>query len=166
VKYVVDVNGESIEVELDAEGIRVNGTGVHAHLAQVDGTPIHLLSIGSAIHRIAVMAGETRGRYLLWSDRHRFDVEAVDERTRAIRALSGKGKADGGPVPLVAPMPGLIVRVAVAVGDVVEPGQGLVVMEAMKMENELRAASGGTVSAVRVSAGAVVDRGAVLVELE
>lgn len=164
-KYLVDVDGTSVEVELDAEGIRVDGAQVHAHLAEVDGTPIYLLTIGSSIHRIAVRPGESRGRYVLWTDRHRFEVEALDERTRAIRALSGRGKTADGPVPLVAPMPGLIVRVEVDVGDVVEPGQGLVVMEAMKMENELRAASRGTVAAIRVAAGSVVERGAVLVEL-
>lgn len=164
-KYLVDVDGTPIEVELDAEGIRVDGERVHAHLAEVDGTPIHLLTIGNSIHRIAVRQGESRGQYVLWTDRHRFEVEALDERTRAIQALSGKGKTPDGPVPLVAPMPGLVVRVEVEVGDVVEAGQGLVVMEAMKMENELRTASAGTVAAIRVAAGSVVERGAVLVEL-
>jgi len=63
-------------------------------------------------------------------------------------------------------MPGLIVRVNVDVGASVEPGQGLVVMEAMKMENELRSASAGVVRAIRVAPGSVVERGMVLVELE
>jgi len=55
--------------------------------------------------------------------------------------------------------------VNVAVGETVQPGQGLVVMEAMKMENELRATTGGTVSVVRAVAGTAVEKGAVLVEL-
>jgi pyruvate carboxylase subunit B len=63
-------------------------------------------------------------------------------------------------------MPGLIVRVHVEVGATVQPGQGLVVMEAMKMENELRAVAGGVVKAVRVAPGTAVERGATLVELE
>ena len=63
-------------------------------------------------------------------------------------------------------MPGMIVRVAVQVGDVVQPGQGLVVMEAMKMENELRATSAGTVKAVLAIAGTAVDKGTILLELE
>ena len=62
-------------------------------------------------------------------------------------------------------MPGMIVRVNVAVGDHVRAGQGLVVMEAMKMENELRAPADGTVKAVRVDAGAAVEKGALLIEL-
>jgi pyruvate carboxylase subunit B len=60
----------------------------------------------------------------------------------------------------------MIVRVAVQVGDAVQPGQGLVVMEAMKMENELRATSAGTVKAVLAVPGTAVDKGTILLELE
>ena len=70
-----------------------------------------------------------------------YDVLTLDERTRAIRDLSAKSESrHRGPAPLKAPMPGLVVRIAVAVGDIVAAGQALVVVEAMKMENELRAA--------------------------
>jgi len=62
-------------------------------------------------------------------------------------------------------MPGLVVRVAVSVGDVVSAGQGLAVIEAMKMENELRASSAGVVMAIRVTPGEAVNKGAVLIEL-
>jgi pyruvate carboxylase subunit B len=62
-------------------------------------------------------------------------------------------------------MPGLIVRVNVAEGDHVQAGQGLVVMEAMKMENELRSPSSGIVAVIRAQTGAAVEKGAVLVEL-
>ena len=63
-------------------------------------------------------------------------------------------------------MPGLIVRVNVNPGDAVQAGQGLVVMEAMKMENELRSSAAGVVKAVHVAPGKAVEKGAVLVELE
>ena len=63
-------------------------------------------------------------------------------------------------------MPGLIVRVNVAAGDMVEAGQGVIVMEAMKMENELRATSAGTVKSVEVVPGTAVEKGALLVALE
>jgi biotin carboxyl carrier protein len=71
-----------------------------------------------------------------------------------------------GPAPLIAPMPGLVVRVNVTEGDEVAAGQGLVVMEAMKMENELRAPAAGRVSRVHATAGTAVEKGTVLVELE
>jgi biotin carboxyl carrier protein len=63
-------------------------------------------------------------------------------------------------------MPGLIVRVSVSVGDKVEAGQGIVVMEAMKMENELRATAAGVVKSIEVTAGTAVEKGALLVALE
>jgi pyruvate carboxylase subunit B len=125
-----------------------------------------MVTIGDEVHRVVARRGATRGRYTLWLDGYRYDVEALDERTRAIRELSAAGKGPTGPLPLIAPMPGMIVRVAVQVGDTVAPGQGLVVMEAMKMENELRATSAGTVKAVLAQPGTAVDKGAVLLELE
>lgn len=161
----MDVNGERITVSLGEDGVTVDGEPVSAHLAAVDGTPIHLLTLGRTLHRVAVQRGAGRGRYSLWTDGYRFEVEALDERRRAIQDLTGQGGGPRGPAPLVAPMPGLVVRVAVQVGDRVEAGQPIVVMEAMKMENELRAPAPGTVIVVRASPGTAVEKGAVLVEL-
>jgi len=166
VKYVVEVAGRTVEVELDGEHVRVNGEDVHARLTELQGTPIVLLTLGDEVFRVAASRGESRGRYTLSVDGRRYDVEALDERTRAIRQLSAATTAPAGPAPLTAPMPGLIVRVNVAVGDTVRAGQGLIVMEAMKMENELRAAAAGVVRAVRATPGTAVERGSVLVELE
>ena len=98
-------------------------------------------------------------------DGRRYEVDALDERTRAIRDLVDASRAPTGPVPLAAPMPGLVVRVHVAVGDTVAAGQPLVVIEAMKMENELRALAAGTVRAIHATPGQPVEKGAVLVEL-
>jgi pyruvate carboxylase subunit B len=107
-----------------------------------------------------------KGRYTLWVDGFRFDVEALDERTRSIRDVSAANAGPSGPAPIVAPMPGLVIRVNVSPGDAIEAGQGVVVMEAMKMENELRATTPGTVKSVKVTPGTAVERGALLVELE
>ena len=165
-KYLVDVAGRTVEVELDANRVRVDGVEVEATLAELPGTPIALLTIGDEVHRVAVTRGASRGSYALSLDGWRYDVEALDERTHAIRQLSAATSGPAGPAPLVAPMPGLIVRVNVEVGSQVEAGQGLVVMEAMKMENELRTSAAGVVKAVRVKPDVAVERGAILVELE
>jgi biotin carboxyl carrier protein len=166
VRYVVEVNGERIEVDVDGERVTVDGETHSVSLVDVEGTPVSLLRVGDQVHRVVARRGETRGRYSLALDGHRYAVEALDERTRAVRDLSAASSKASGPAPLVAPMPGLVVRVNVAPGDEVHAGQGLVVMEAMKMENELRAPAAGTVRAVRVAAGTAVEKGAVLVELE
>ena len=161
----MDVNGATVTVDIGPEGIEVDGVQVSAHLEEVQGTPIFLLTIGGTLHRLAVQQGDGRGQYSIWTDTHRFEVEAIDERRRAIRDMTGRGSAHTGPAPLVAPMPGLVVRINVQPGDQVQAGQPLVVMEAMKMENELRSTSAGIVKAVRIQAGAAVEKGAVLIEL-
>jgi pyruvate carboxylase subunit B len=165
VKYLVDVDGERTEVVLDAGGVSVGGQPIPAHLADVEGTPVRLVTLGGTQHRVIARRGASRGAYSLWIDGWRFEVEALDERTRAIRDLAAASAVSAGPAPVIAPMPGLIVRVHVAVGDRVEAGQGLVVMEAMKMENELRAPSAGIVRAILAVPGTAVEKGARLVEL-
>lgn len=164
-KYVVDVEGRRIEVDLDERGVRIGDAQFTAHLADVEGTPVQLVTIGDTVHRVVVQRGATRGSYVLWIDGWRFPVEALDERTRAIRDLSAQTAAAAGPAPLRAPMPGLVVRVLATPGAEVRAGDPLVVMEAMKMENELRAPSGGTVAAIRVKPGDAVEKGAVLVDM-
>ena len=111
--------------------------------------------------------GEEGGqRWALGAVGQRFDVEVVDERTRQIRALTGTRRPASGSGIVVAPMPGLVVRVEVAAGQRVDAGAGLVVVEAMKMENELRAARAAVVAAVHVAPGQAVEKGAPLVTLE
>jgi biotin carboxyl carrier protein len=88
----------------------------------------------------------------------------LQDASRAPRAASNR--TDHGPARVLAPMPGKIVRVLVDVGQAVENGQGLLVMEAMKMENELRAARAGRVREVKVAERQAVETGALLVVLE
>jgi pyruvate carboxylase subunit B len=163
-KYLVQVGERTIEVVLDGDRITVDGEQMPAHLAELPGTPVKIVTVGDEVHRIVANKGTGKGAWTLRVDGWRVDAEALDERTRAIRELQ-RASAPTGPAPLMAPMPGLIVRVAVAVGDEVAAGQGLVVMEAMKMENELRAAAAGTVKAVHAVPGQAVEKGALLVEL-
>lgn len=165
-KYLVEVDGRRLEVELSDNSVLVDGVPLEADLTAVPGTPTYRLDANGLAHRAAVRRLPGRGRYAISLDGWRFEVEALDERRRAIQDMVQQSAAAAGPKPLVAPMPGMIVRVNVEVGAVVEAGQGLVVMEAMKMENELRATTGGTVSRVLVEAGQAVEKGAALVELE
>ena len=165
-KYQVTVGAQEVDVLLDGGVATVDGVSTEVRLSEVEGTPVRMVTIGDEVHRVVARKGATRGKFTLWIDGFRFEAEALDERTRAIRALSGAVAGPTGPAPLIAPMPGMIIRVAVQVGDVVQPGQSLVVMEAMKMENELRAIAAGTVKAVLAQPGTAVEKGAVLLELE
>jgi pyruvate carboxylase subunit B len=166
VRYVVELNGERVTVRLGPEGVSYEAAEpVHAELSD-EASPVQVVKIENELHRVVVQRGQGRGKYSLWVDGYRFETETIDERTRAIRDLSAASAAPAGPQPIVAPMPGLIVRVSVAPGDRVEAGQGVIVMEAMKMENELRATAAGVVKSVEVEAGTAVEKGALLVALE
>jgi biotin carboxyl carrier protein len=96
---------------------------------------------------------------------HRFYVKAESERLRALAAALGPKAGSAGAGMVVSPMPGRVLKVLVAEGDTVAPGTALVVVEAMKMENELSADHGGTVRKVHVTAGQNVESGARLVEI-
>ena len=167
-KYFITIAGETREVALDGDTVAIDGQRVRAHLEDVDGTPMQIVTIGNEVHRIVARreAGGQRGQYDLSVEGFRFSVEALDERARTIRELSGSSKKAARPAHMTAPMPGLIVRVHVSAGDQVRAGQGLVVMEAMKMENELRAAAAGVVRKVLVAPGNAVEKGSILVEME
>ncbi len=164
-KYIVDVHGERVHVELDGTHAEVAGERVEVSLSSVDGTPVRLLRIGEQVHRLMARRGALKGHWTLDLDGQRVEVEALDERMRAIGDLTAAASEASGPAPLKAPMPGLVVRVSVVVGDTVSAGQGLVVVEAMKMENELRASVAGVVTAILAIPGQAVDKGALLLEL-
>lgn len=93
-------------------------------------------------------------------------VAAAPARATKARAVAQGGAGAGGTGTITAPMQGTIVKVLVAPGDTVTVGQGLVVLEAMKMENNIAADKAGTVTEVRVEAGAAVGGGDVLVVIE
>ena len=165
-RYYVTIGERTFEVELSGDVVTVDGQPVTAELATVPGMPLrHLLADGRSFSLVADR-GEERGSWILHLNGQRHAAEVVDERTRAIRAMTGGGKAAQGPKPVRAPMPGLVVRVDVEPGQEVRAGQGVVIIEAMKMENELKAEADGVVARVLVQQGQAVEKGAVLVEFE
>jgi biotin carboxyl carrier protein len=164
-KYVVQVEGHSIEVEVDGERITVAGQPYHAAFRQIPGTPLRQLLLNN---RPVILSIEPlgQGRWALARAGERFEVEVLDERARHIRSLAATGDQRRKAEVLRAPMPGMVVRIDARPGETVSAGAGLVVLEAMKMENELKAAAGGRVKAVRVNPGEAVEKGQVLVEFD
>lgn len=165
-KYHVRIADDERDVRVDGASLELEGTRMRADIQPIPGTPVHLVTLGDAVHAVVVKRGPERGTFELTVDGYRLVVEALDERTRAIRALAGARGSRKSSASVVAPMPGLIVRVAVSEGDEVHAGQGVLVMEAMKMENELRTGGAGRVKKIHVAAGTAVERGTLLLELE
>ncbi len=164
-RYFVTIGDREIEVDLTGAHPRVAGREIHAELGTARGGAVrHLLVDGRSVALVA-RKGERRGRWQLALGAHRITADAVDERTRAIRELAGES-TDEAEKSILAPMPGLVVRVDVEVGQQVKAGQGVVVVEAMKMENELKARGDGVIAEIRAKVGDTVEKGAILLVLE
>jgi biotin carboxyl carrier protein len=163
--YHVTIGSRTLRVELDGGTVRVDDRDIDdAEMVRLPGTDVrHLLADGRST---TVIAHRDNGEWQLVVDGWGVRAHVVDERTRAIRAMTRQTGAAQGPRPVRAPMPGLVIRVEVEAGSVVKAGQGVVIMEAMKMENELRSESDGVVARVLVHAGDTVEKGATLVEFE
>jgi biotin carboxyl carrier protein len=99
----------------------------------------------------------------LWAGNTCFTVEVRDPRSLRGRSRAGD---DHGPRKITAPMPGKVVRLLVHEGDEVEPGSGVAVVEAMKMQNEIKSPKKGTIQKILVSEGAAVNAGDVLAIVE
>ncbi len=162
-KYYVRIAERDFEVEITGREVRVDGTSFPAALVRVPGTPLHQLVSEHRARTYALVKAE-RG-WLVQRGGEVWGVEVTDERSRALEALRGTRGAADAPGLVRAPMPGLVLRVEVEVGQQVAVGGGLVVLEAMKMENEIRSAGAGTVKAVLVEVGQAVEKGAPLVEV-
>ena len=163
--YHVTIGDRTLRVELAEGRATIDDVQVdQAELLALGGTGVHHLRTGAASDAL-VATSRGGGVWDLHIRGNRLTVEVVDERTRAIREMTG-GHEVVAERTVVAPMPGLVLRVEVQVGDRVQAGQGVVIVEAMKMENELKAPGDGMIAKVQVEAGQTVEKGTVLLVLE
>jgi len=163
-KYHVTLRSRTYVIEVDGGSVTIDGERFESHWAAIPGTPLIHLLLGTQSWTVACdpLGGS---RWALGAVGERLEVEVQDDRSRQIEALTGQGRKPAVGGVIKAPMPGLVVRVEVSKGEVVEVGRGVVVVEAMKMENELRAQMHGIVEQVHVKAGDRVEKGAPLVTL-
>jgi biotin carboxyl carrier protein len=162
--YDVNIDGKGYRLDLeraDADwSCRLDGREmeVDAVLARPD---VLSLRIGNQAYEVKC---ERVGSDLhLWVGSRRFAAEVRDPRSLRNRS---RAVDDHGPRKLTAPMPGKIVRVMVTEGSVVEAGAGVLVVEAMKMQNEIKSPKKGTIRKILVSQGAAVNAGDVLAIVE
>jgi biotin carboxyl carrier protein len=168
--FEIELNGRSrsVSIERADDGFRVTVDGVtslvDARRSGAFGVSIIFPCAGHASMCVQLAPGRAHGELLAYLDGRSATVTVNGRRT-------GRGAADGGAAAhgeqkIVAPMPGRVVRVLVAEGDQVEARQPVAVVEAMKMENELRSPKAGRVKDVAVTAGSSVEAGRVLVVIE
>ena len=164
--YEVLVDGTAHTVEIEKRE-RVWACKVDGHDFEVDAalTAREVMSL-----LVNHKQYETKREYSLSGDLHlvvgseRFAVEVRDPRS--LKSRRAAGGADHGPQKLLAPMPGKVVRIMVAEGDTVEKGQGVIVVEAMKMQNEIKSPKKGVVKKVAAKEGSTVNAGDPLVVIE
>jgi pyruvate carboxylase subunit B len=161
-KYQVTVGTRRFDIVVDGARITVDGVDCRAELRSLPGTPLRQLALDSRSFDF-LLEGAERGAWVVEAAGERFDVLVLDERTAHIRSQAGTGAAQSAPAVLRAPMPGLVLGVLVEPGQAVSRGQSLVVLEAMKMQNELKAAGPGVVERVAIAPGRTVEKGDVLV---
>jgi len=163
--YEVIVDGKPYRLELEKAGPGWK-CGLDGHDVNVDAVltrrdVISLLVDGRAYE---IKREQTPTDLHMWVGPTRFGVELRDPRS--LRSRKGGAGDDQGPKKLLAPMPGRVVRILVAEKSAVEAGQGIVIVEAMKMQNEIKSPKKGIVQKLQATAGAAVNAGDVLAIVE
>ena len=162
-RYMAIIGGEERLIEVTP---RENGYRVVIGERELDLDAVHLqgfalsLIAGTGSYRCDIDPGKN-GQIRVLVGETVYPLEILDERRLRMRRAAGKFTLEG-PQRIDAPMPGKVTRVLVKVGDQVEEGQGLVVVEAMKMENELKSPKAGKVTELHAVEGEAVESGAKL----
>ena len=165
-KYIAEHNGNEYEIELSRDGrivsASVDGRSYEVEVSEPE-AGVYLIKNGSAIYEASVAKTED-GTFRTRIGEHYFDIGVADPKR--LRGRSSAAGEHDGVAEIRTAMPGKIVRVLVAAGDAVEKGDGIIVVEAMKMQNELKSPKTGSVSEIRFAEGATVAAGDVLVTIE
>jgi acetyl/propionyl-CoA carboxylase alpha subunit len=167
VKYYVTIEDRVVDIDLDdtAEGwtATIEGRTYGLDLVATAGDSLFSLIVDNASHELLVE--DVPGGIEILVGGELFHIVVQDEWERRLANIQRKTSAETGETIVKAPMPGAVVGVAVAAGDVVKRGQGLVVLSAMKMENEIRSPREGTIVSVHVAEGDKVEQNADLVTI-
>ena len=163
--YEVSIAEKTYRVELTRAGehwkCRLDGSEIPVDVVQGRNGAFSLLLNGKSYEVNQEMVGAETNVVV---GHERFSASARDPRS--FRSRSRAGAAEHGIMKIKAPMPGKVVRVLAGVGTQVELGQSVIVIEAMKMQNELKAPKTGVVKKINVAEGAAVDAGQALAEVE
>jgi biotin carboxyl carrier protein len=164
-RYITTVEGRQFLVEIiDDKHIRVDGKVYEVDFESVSGQPVYSLIVDGKSHEAYVAQGEENWQVLLRG--RLFPILVEDEREKRLRSAAGGGVAETGEFHLKAPMPGLVVAIPVAEGQPVKKGEVLLILESMKMQNELKAPRDGTVGRLRVKPGETVEQKQTLLSVQ
>lgn len=161
-EYEVTVGEHVYIVTIDEKGrVLLDGELVDVDFNVIGESGLYSLLVNNESFEALVEQDDKTWRILLRGDL--YEAQVVDERSRLLRSRSGPMVPESGEVAIKAPMPGLVVSVPVELGDMIEAGDNLVILESMKMENELKAPRAGRVERINVNAGDSVEQNQTLV---
>ena len=165
-KYIATINDKQYEVEVVSQRqVRVNGKTYDVDFQLVSGQPIFSLLVNGGSYQAHVFPGdEDTLQVLMRGTLYTATIE--DEREKRLKVAGGSRTTQTGEFTLRAPMPGLIVKVPVKEGDAVKKGDVLVILESMKMQNELKSPREGRVTRVQVKTGDSVEQRQGMVSVE
>jgi biotin carboxyl carrier protein len=156
-RYITTVEGKQFLVEIiDDKHVSVDGKVYEVDFESVSGQPVYSLIVDGRSHEAYAAQDDDTWQVLLRGRLYPITVE--DEREKRLRSAAGGGVAETGEFHLKAPMPGLVVSIPVEEGQTVKRGQVLLVLESMKMQNELKSPRDGTIGRMRVKAGEKVEQ--------
>ncbi len=156
-KYITVVEGKQFLVEIvDEKHVRVDDKLYEIDFETVSGQPVYSLIVDGKSHESYIYQDDELWQVLMHGRLYSVTVE--DEREKRLRAAAGGGVAETGEYHLRAPMPGLVVAITVAEGQEVKRGQVILILESMKMQNELKAPRDGTIGRIRVKPGDTVEQ--------
>jgi biotin carboxyl carrier protein len=156
-KYITTVEDKQFLVDIiDDKHVSVDGKIYEVDFESVSGQPVYSLIVDGKSHEGYVAQAEDNWQVLLRGRLYPITVE--DEREKRLRSAAGGGVAETGEFHLRAPMPGLVVAIPVEEGQPVKKGQVLLILESMKMQNELKSPRDGTIGRVRVKPGETVEQ--------
>jgi biotin carboxyl carrier protein len=163
-KYYATIDEQTFEIEINQQGeLCIDGQREMVDFQSIGGSSVYSLLLGHASYEALVEARNDYYEVLLQGTLYRVYVE--DERMRRLAQAARGFAPPSGEIAIRSPMPGAIVAVPVVVGQEIEAGEVLVILESMKMENELRAPRAGVVSQVRVQSGQNVEQNQALVAI-
>ncbi len=163
-KYLAQVDDITYEIEISPDGaIMLDGAPIEADLLQVD--PLGLYSLLMNHHSCELVVEEQQRGYRVTLGSNAFTVEVADERQLRMESSRADVSAGDGELPITAPIPGLVVKILVEEGQTVALNDPLVILEAMKMENEIRAPREGVVKDISIEVGQSVEGNAPMMVL-
>ncbi len=165
-KYATTINNKTYIIEInDDKRVFVDGVEYAVDFESVSGQPVYSLLLDGRSYEAYVYADEETDAWQVLLSGDLYTVQVEDEREKRLRAQAGGVAAATGEFNLKAPMPGLIVEVVVTEGQAVKKGDILIILESMKMQNELKSPIDGTVQRVRAKAGESVEHNQVLLSV-